>query len=439
MIEVGVARTPAAVGGVALLVAMMALLSSCAEVEVGAEALKSLSRSSTSASADVETSNVDNRFATSPGSPINPGLEPDPEEFETAGFAVWDGARTLQGIWVAHPKAREARRVRVINSETGRAVDGALFRRDTRIGGPPILISSEAAAALSLEPDVTTKLLIVALKPSSRQQPQIASAAPETTGSADVGSTTEIEETTLTEIDTADSNDGDRVAAAAGTAAATDAMVEEITSESSGEVSTEVSDQTGAVALNDNDSAQNGAKESDNPAQELIEPASIDPEVPVVEATAVIDESPAIEAPNSTQIVAPAEPGVATDVKTALAPEEPKAEPELKWEAPPTETVETTPETNETPQVKSEMPDTEAVKSSGLVIKAGVFGVKENADRLVEKIQNAGFPATGETFSSGSRTLTSVVAGPFDSPEQQAAALHVIRGLGVPDAIATKG
>ncbi|MEM7671113.1 MAG: SPOR domain-containing protein, partial [Pseudomonadota bacterium] len=76
---------------------------------------------------------------------------------------------------------------------------------------------------------------------------------------------------------------------------------------------------------------------------------------------------------------------------------------------------------------------------SGLFVKAGVFGVKENADRLVEKIRSAGFPATGRRFASGSRTLTSVVSGPFATPEDQAKALDTIRSLGVPDAIASKG
>ncbi len=425
MIEVGVDRAPAVMGGLVLLV-MTALLPSCAEVEVGAEALKSLSRSTTPASADAEAPNADSRFASAPGSPINPGLEPDPDEFETTGFAVWDGARTLQGIWVAHPKAREARRVRVINSETGRAVDGALFRRDTRIGGPPILISSEAAAALGLEPDATTKLVIVALKPSTRPSTQVAATEPNAT----TDQSGAIEESSLAEATPDEGLETDHLVAAAGTAAATDAMVEEVASETS----EEIDEETTTLAEID---AETPDAESN---EELLDVNSNDQSVAVVEAETVTSEPPPVDAalPAAIPIAATAETDSVANEEEAPEPEAANIEPELKWEEPPVETVANPPPKNPAP-APATTSDQTPLPSGNLVIKAGVFGVKENADSLIQKIRNAGFPATGETFTSGSRTLTSVVAGPFDSPEQQAAALHVIRGLGVPDAIATKG
>ncbi|MEL6475948.1 MAG: SPOR domain-containing protein, partial [Pseudomonadota bacterium] len=67
------------------------------------------------------------------------------------------------------------------------------------------------------------------------------------------------------------------------------------------------------------------------------------------------------------------------------------------------------------------------------------FGVKDNADRLIERIKKAGFPAAGRVSTRNERTLTQVVAGPFDSSGRQRAALDAIRAMGVPDAIATKG
>lgn len=87
-----------------------------------------------------------------------------PDLFDADGLAVWDGARTLQGIWVAHPLATSAIRVRIINSSNDLSVDGALFRRDATLAGPSVLISSDAAQALALEPGVPTTIRVVALQ-----------------------------------------------------------------------------------------------------------------------------------------------------------------------------------------------------------------------------------------------------------------------------------
>ncbi len=94
---------------------------------------------------------------------VSPGLAPAPELFEARVGTVWDGEQTLKGIWIAHPEAATARRVRLINTETGAAADGAMFRRDESVPGPPVLISSEAAVILGLSPDDETELQIVAL------------------------------------------------------------------------------------------------------------------------------------------------------------------------------------------------------------------------------------------------------------------------------------
>lgn len=436
MIEVGVDRTPAAIGGLAL-VALFTLLASCAEVEVGAEALKSLNRSSSPAPTNAETPAVDARFATAPGSPINPGLAPDPEGFETAGFAVWDGARTLQGIWVAHPKARQARRVRVINSETGRGVDGALFRRDTRIGGPPILISSEAALALDLKPNVTSKLVIVALKPGEQRQVQDASAQLATTDAASAGPSGAAEDAGFDEAGPVDAGESDRLAAAAGTAAATDALVEEITSETREETDEEATSVVDFGA--DSASAELQSSEVDAGAPANVD--SVSPDVAAAGAETAPGDASSVDAAltAATQISATTGTESTSPDESAPAAESESPKPQLKWQEPPTEITEDVPETTDPVSDNATAATKTPAPSGDLVIKAGVFGVKENAERLVEEIKSAGFPATAETFSSGTRTLTSVVAGPFDSPEQQAAALHVIRGLGVPDAVATKG
>lgn len=99
---------------------------------------------------------------------ISPHQEPAPELFEATGTASWDGKRTLQGIWVAHPLATTARRARIYNTANGAAVDGALFKRDEALSGSSVLVSSEAAQLLGMSPGDEVDLRIVALRPSRR-------------------------------------------------------------------------------------------------------------------------------------------------------------------------------------------------------------------------------------------------------------------------------
>lgn len=99
---------------------------------------------------------------------VSPLLDPAPEVFDAKGRAVWDGRRTLRGVWVAHPMAQSARRVRIYNLANGAVVDGALFKRDATAGGSPVLISSDAAAMLGMAPDEEAQLRIVAVKPAKK-------------------------------------------------------------------------------------------------------------------------------------------------------------------------------------------------------------------------------------------------------------------------------
>ncbi|MBY8975017.1 SPOR domain-containing protein [Rhodobacteraceae bacterium NNCM2] len=463
MNEVGVSMTLAGIGRMIVFGGSLVVLAGCAEVEVGSQALKSLNDSITKTSAPEK-----DEFAVASGSQINSSLEADPDAFETTGYALWDGARTLQGIWVAHPRAEEARRVRVFNTETGMAVDGALFRRDTNVGGPPILISSEAATALGLEPRISTRLTIVALKPATRTSQQVAEAETE-----EVETTSEIEETSLTETETTPDDDADRLAAATASAAATGVLVDEVAEETTTEevvaetasdvADTETETLTEEVGVTEVVAEEAAVTETETVAA-VEETTAPEPEA-VAEASDSAAEatdfkwadssSPAPEKkpeaeaapePVAEEVAEVAEVEQVTEVEevaeVAEVAETPaKAENvEFNW----AETAAAAPKPA-APAAKAASPAPQpaasysSIGSGDLVVKAGVFGVKENADRLVEKIKGAGYPATGRSFTSGSRTLTSVVAGPFATSEQQAAALKAIRALGVPDAIASKG
>ncbi len=140
--------------------AMVLSMSGCAEIELGAEAYKTYAQAN-------EPPPVSPRPArqASPArqDSIDPSMQPDPKAFHAAGLAMWDGARTLAGIWIAHPMAQTARRVRLTNGETGVRVDAAMFRRDPNLSGPRIVVSSEAAERLGLAPGHGTPITIEGL------------------------------------------------------------------------------------------------------------------------------------------------------------------------------------------------------------------------------------------------------------------------------------
>ena len=77
---------------------------------------------------------------------------------------LWDGRPSLGGIWVAYPGLREPERVIIRNAATGKAVTGALFRRERQNPGPKIQVSSEAAGALGMLAGAPATLSITALR-----------------------------------------------------------------------------------------------------------------------------------------------------------------------------------------------------------------------------------------------------------------------------------
>lgn len=87
-----------------------------------------------------------------------------PEVFEVKASGLWDGRPSLGGIWVAHPAVTDPERVRITNAATGKAVEGALFRREREVPGPAIQVSAEAAAAIGLLAGQPTDLHVVALR-----------------------------------------------------------------------------------------------------------------------------------------------------------------------------------------------------------------------------------------------------------------------------------
>lgn len=87
-----------------------------------------------------------------------------PEVFQVTDQALWDGRPSLGGVWVASPDAVDPERVILRNTTNGKFVIGALFRRERDNPGPPLQISSDAAAALGLLAGQPASLQVTALR-----------------------------------------------------------------------------------------------------------------------------------------------------------------------------------------------------------------------------------------------------------------------------------
>ncbi|MFN3823097.1 MAG: SPOR domain-containing protein [Pseudorhodobacter sp.] len=87
-----------------------------------------------------------------------------PQVFQVTEEALWDGRPSLGGVWVASPDATDPERVILRNPGNGKFVIGALFRRERINPGPPLQISSDAAAALGILAGQPARLNVTALR-----------------------------------------------------------------------------------------------------------------------------------------------------------------------------------------------------------------------------------------------------------------------------------
>ncbi|MEL6838068.1 MAG: SPOR domain-containing protein [Pseudomonadota bacterium] len=87
-----------------------------------------------------------------------------PDIFEVNDRGLWDGRPSLGGVWVAHPDVQDPERVIIRNTENGRSVVGALFRRERENPGPLLQVSSDAAEELDILAGAPTDLSVVVLR-----------------------------------------------------------------------------------------------------------------------------------------------------------------------------------------------------------------------------------------------------------------------------------
>lgn len=433
-------------GSVVLLLSL-ASFTACAEIEVGAEAAKRISRTAGetgSASAKNASDSGDIELAQATGGqeedlPISPFLEPAPQLFEATGLAVWDGKRTLQGVWVAHPLAESARRVRIFNEENGKAVDGALFKRDSTAEDATVLISSEAAQLLSMGIGTPALIRIVAVSPIQRQPGAPTEAVVADAQSPDSGN----------EAGASSEDDVAKVADAAGTATtdvaeATDANSSAPETPSTDEVedkvakaATQVTTENNAEALAATAQKSVVTKSEPSTASDLAEDAT---DVVSAERTSETAQ-PLQPATSATEPEPETETADTEPLKTATAEAEPKKPEPAAVEANP----EPKTDVQEAPRVAAIEPAKPAqpAKSSAQqgtsplrlpFVQAGIFGVKSNATNLIRRMEAKDLPAFGREIRSSGKTLTKVLAGPFQTSDERNAALRTIRAMGLKDA-----
>ncbi len=87
-----------------------------------------------------------------------------PDVFQVSDNALWDGRPSLGGVWVASPDAVDPERVIMRNTDNGKSVIGALFKRERDNPGPNLQMSSDAAAALGMLAGQPAKVSVTALR-----------------------------------------------------------------------------------------------------------------------------------------------------------------------------------------------------------------------------------------------------------------------------------
>ena len=430
---------------------------------------------------------------------VSPMLAPAPELFDGKGRATWDGRRTLRGVWVAHPMAQTARRVRIYNMDNGAVVDGALFKRDPSDGDNSLIISSDAATKLGLEPKTPSRLRIVAVKPADTVN-KTADAEPEKSRSEPTAN--ETPEVKISTGDPAPERAEPKVAVATSTSGEVKAprMVENLATRKTGKPPIPVARPARLASADDSDKlivettdfkfeptekerlaktdASGAAYFKKTPSSDDTTTVAGD-EVsgfvvgsletrtddvvtkPVVKRNA---KASTVEKPEPTRQVLMDDARNKADNKAtkdiAVTPETPistpkrvtLAEPKVNIAIParpntPNRAAPAVAETNakviKTAVTPTERPKRAVSKTKSKLtrpfVQAGLFGVESNAKRLIKKLKAQGIPARSKRLTSGEKTYLRVLAGPFRNKASLEKAQKTLRKMGMSDALPVKG
>lgn len=365
-----------AVSGAALLTV------ACAETQLGAQAVKEVARNEAAAAAP------------------SPVLAPD--AFDVTGLTIWDGASTLEGVWVAHPLAQRAQRVRVTNEENDLAIEGAMFRRDPTLSGPSILVSSDAARLLGLQPGIPTELRIIALREGVYAEPTTATAAaaPVETGAVETAALPAPEpvETNPVEITPEE--------APASDTAETEPVFERANNAEPVPAPVQVAEPPAQTA-----------PQTTAPQPAPAQPAATPARQPTPPKTAITAADLRGEA--ATASPAPAAPDP--------APAQPEPAQQAAAQAPAPKPAAPAPAQRLSGAFQGALP-------SGRFVQAGAFGVEPNAATLVQTLRGAGLPAQYVQRDVNGSLLNIVMIGPLADDAAADAAVDAAAKAGAPGA-----
>lgn len=318
-------------------------------------------------------------------------LELAPDQFAAQSEARWNGARTLAGIWVAHPAAPRTMRARIFNLSNGQAADGALYSREGMSPDAPLQVSSEAAQALEMRVNRPADLVIVALR-----RPDL----PETQGEPVPVVTLEID-VPGDDVATSDTPE----AAAPGPDAATGSDADAQASPEARREQAETGTAQPPVGV-------------DTPAPPATPPADPGSDA-MPDAATPVAEPPADTKPREPPANDARSDGPETDAPAAPASDRAGVRDAASVAA------------DDAGPARSE---DGADPAAGGFIQVGIFGVPENSTRLIARLANADIPAEGIPLQRQNRALTRVLAGPFGSEAERDRALRMIEDMGIRDA-----
>ncbi len=299
--------------------------------------------------------------------------------FSTTEMALWDGRPSLGGVWVAHPEVTDPERVRITNTKTGQAINGALFRRERLNPGPRIQLSSEAAAALDILAGQPTELELIVLRQEEVViEPAVLGPPPETDAAADEPDAPEATEAS------ADGDTGDAVAAAAGGAAVAVAAA------------------SGAEAPKEKGFWGRFRDSLRNEPKEVTVISAPEPEPDVADTASVPD-------------VETATLGAIAVATTALAE------------------VDAEEASNAAAQVSA--PATTSIRNP--FIQVGLFGEQANASAAASSLRQAGIVPTVSEGQNANGPFWRVLVGPVGTANDQSDMLAQVRTLGYDDAFLT--
>jgi len=107
-----------------------------------------------------------------------------PEVYDRTDPGLWDGRPSLGGVWIAAPNVADPERVIIRNTTNDNFVIGALFRRERTNPGPPLQLSSDAAAALGILAGAPTQVSVIALRREEIPDPAAITLAADAVGDA---------------------------------------------------------------------------------------------------------------------------------------------------------------------------------------------------------------------------------------------------------------